>query len=64
MTVTTALDGKDPSHLTQVFIMDRVNQNIASDGDVVVLESLRTQEWLVPSNLVIVQEEVDVDIDE
>lgn len=63
-TVTTALDGKDPSKRTQVLIVGRENQNRAIDGDVVIIELLPTQEWRLPSNLVVDQEDVDVDSDE
>lgn len=62
-TVTTALDVKNPTKRTQVLIVGRENQNRAIDGDVVVIEVLPKEEWKLPSNLVIEEEDADVDSD-
>lgn len=63
-TVTTALDQSDSSKRTQVLIVGRENQNRAIDGDVVIIELLPKEEWRLPSNLVVDQEDVDEESDE
>lgn len=62
-TVTAALDPKNLSIRTQVLIVGRENQNRSIDGDVVVIELLPKNEWRLPSNLVVDQEDADVESD-
>lgn len=67
-TVTTALDLSDTSKRTQVLVVGRENQNRSIDGDVVVLELLPKDEWHLPSNLVVEEDDengaMDSDDDE
>jgi exosome complex exonuclease DIS3/RRP44 len=61
--VSVCLDPSDKSKRTKVLLLGREHQNRAIDGDIVVIELLREEEWRAPSNRAVEQDDVDVESD-